>query len=54
MDFAIFLQKALSNIDAARQRSSRTETKPQRNPFYPRIALIGTNETEALAVSLLL
>ena len=25
MDFAIFLPKALSNIDAARQSSSRTE-----------------------------
>ena len=29
-------------------------TAAQRNPFYPRMALISTNKTEALAVSLIL
>ena len=29
-------------------------SKAQRNPFYPRMALIGTNKTEALAESLIL
>ena len=45
------------NTSAINQSNPISRTKTQRhkgNPFYPRMALIGTNKTETLAVSLIL